>query len=330
MRERLLSLIPRLAGHRILVVGDVILDEYLIGRATRMSREAPIPVLEFESRRHVPGGAGNPAANIAALGSTAHLVAVVGNDADADGLRATLRQNGIAPDALIVDESRPTTVKSRLMAHMGLRFPQQVARLDRLSRDSLPQQVETQVSDRIAALLPQVDAALGSDYQTGMLSPALAEHLRELAGPRLIAADAQGQFGKYVGYDLIKCNVDEARETLRRDLKTDADFAAGARQLFQDLRLRRGMVITRGSEGATIATPDGESHCPAPAITDVYDTVGAGDTAVAVMTLALVAGASPVEAVTLANVASGVVVRRVGNYAPTPDDLRQALAAAAF
>lgn len=325
MRDRLLSLIPRLANRRVLVVGDVILDEYLTGRAMRMSREAPIPVLEFESRRHVAGGAANPAANIAALGSTAILVGVMGIDSEANALQEVLRNSSIAPDTLIADEDRPTTLKTRIMAHMGLRFPQQVARMDRLSRDPLSGTMQKRVIEQIKSLISSADALLFSDYQTGMLSTELVSAIRSESENLLTAADSQGQFQKYIGFDVVKCNADEARDYLRSDLNTDDDFAEAARTLFQTLNLKLAMVITRGGDGATIASREGETHCPAPMITDVYDTVGAGDTAVAVTTLALVAGASPAEAVTLANAASGIVVRRVGNYAPTPDDLRAAI-----
>lgn len=325
MRDRLLELIPKLAGWRILVVGDLILDEYLTGRASRLSREAPVPVLEFESRRYIPGGAANPAANIAALGAHVVMVGIVGGDAEAQAMRAVLESSGILPDTLITDESRPTTLKTRVMAHMGLRFPQQVARMDRLSRTPLSPQVEAQVSQQIAAALPGVDAVLVSDYQAGMLMPSLVNWIRDQSGDILTAADAQGQFDKYAGFGIVKCNADEARDHLRQELIGDADFAGGARQLFRELALRQAMVITRGGDGATVATAQNVTHCPAPAITDVYDTVGAGDTAIAVTTLALVAGATPGEAVMLANAASGVVVRRVGNYAPTPDDLKRAV-----
>src|SRR5215475_12638186 len=135
MRDQLLELIPKLANQQIIVLGDVILDEYLIGRATRLSREAPIPVLEFEERRLIPGGAANPAANIVALGSKAVQVAVVGDDPEAESLRHVLERHHIETHGLIVDEGRSTTVKTRIMAHMGLRFPQQVARLDKLARE---------------------------------------------------------------------------------------------------------------------------------------------------------------------------------------------------
>jgi rfaE bifunctional protein kinase chain/domain len=326
MVESLKVWIARLAGKRVLVVGDVFLDEYLTGRAARLSREAPVPVLEFESRQHIPGGAGNPAANIVGLGGAAAQIGVIGADAAADTLRGVLSTRGIDTSGLVTDPQRPTTVKMRLMAHMGLRFPQQLARLDTLSRQAISAAVEAQVLGAIESRLGTADALLFSDYQTGLLTPSLVAAVRERAAGKLLTADAQGQFDKYTGFAVVKCNADEARDYLRRDLRGDADFAAAARELCDRLRLTGGMVITRGGEGATVATADATvAHCAAPAVTDVFDTVGAGDTTIAVLTLAVAAGADLQAATVLANYASGLVVRRVGNYAPTPDELAWAL-----
>lgn len=143
-----------------------------------------------------------------------------------------------------------------------------------------------------------------------------------------MTADAQGDFDKYTGVSVVKCNADEARAYLRRELSSDEDFAAAALELRERLALTLGMVITRGADGATVAHANGSAtHCPAPAITDVYDTVGAGDTAIAVITLALATGIDLIDATMLANAASGIVVRRVGNYAPTPHELMEAVTA---
>jgi D-glycero-beta-D-manno-heptose-7-phosphate kinase len=319
--------IPKLAGQRILVVGDVILDEYLFGNTTRLSREAPVPVLEFESRRLIPGGAANPAANIAALGSTAIQIGIIGEDPAADHLRQVLQERGIQADHLLVDNSRPTTVKMRIMAQMGLRFPQQVARLDTLSREPISQSVETQIAAAIEKQLRAVNAVLLSDYHTGLLTPTLIARTRQLAQEAnlLLTADSQGELDKYRGLGLVKCNADDARDYLRRPLSTDADFAEAAQELYKALQLTGGMVITRGGDGAIVAAGGEAFHCPAPAVSDVYDTVGAGDTAIAVLTLAVAAGASYSQAAALANYASGLVVRRVGNYAPKPGELEWAL-----
>lgn len=326
MPNRLKSWIPKLAGQRILVVGDVMLDEYLIGKATRLSREAPVPVLEFESRQLIPGGAANPAANIVALGSAAVQVGIIGSDTAGTTLRQVLQARGIDTHDLVVDSGRPTTVKTRIMAQMGLRFPQQVARLDTLSREPMGAAVERQVRAVIDKTIGSADAVLLSDYHAGLLTPSLVNMIRKLGQDKLLTADAQGSLDKYAGFALVKCNADDARDDLRRDLRGDEAFAEAARDLCQKLKLTGGMVITRGADGATVATADGTTaQCPAPAVSDVFDVVGAGDTAIAVMTLALAAGASYPQAVTLANYASGLVVRRVGNYTPTPDELAWAL-----
>lgn len=328
MNDDLVALINALQSLRVLVVGDVILDEYLIGSASRLSREAPIPVLEFEERRLIPGGAANPAANIAALGSTAIQLGVIGADADATALREVLQARGIDTSALVVDGGRPTTVKTRVMAQMGLRFPQQVARIDRLSRSPLPPAVEQQVRLHLHKQMPTVQAVLFSDYHGGLLSGELVEAGRQQArqAKALLTADAQGELQKYAGFDVVKCNAGEAQAFLGRALAGDEAFAGAAGQLARELHVQRAMIITRGADGATLAVPGaGEFHCRASFTTEVFDTVGAGDTAIAVVTLALAAGAAPVDAARLANIASGLVVRRVGNYAPTRDELAEAV-----
>jgi rfaE bifunctional protein kinase chain/domain len=318
--------VTSLAARRIVVAGDLILDEYLIGNATRMSREAPIPVLEFEQQRLIPGGAANPAANIVALGAQVRLVGVVGADSEGTALRQVLQGRGIGTDDLVVDSTRPTTVKTRILAQMGLRFPQQVARLDKLSRQPIGALIEGRACEILEKACVSADALLLSDYQGGLLTPRLVDKARALGSNLLLSADAQGQFEKYVRFGVVKCNADEARTFLRRPLHSDDDYAAAARDLCAHLRLTVGMVITRGAEGATVATPDGRAErCPAPAVSDVYDTVGAGDTAIAVLTLAIAAGTALRDAATLANAASGLVVRRVGNYAPTAAELLSAL-----
>jgi rfaE bifunctional protein kinase chain/domain len=327
VHEGLNALIDGMARIRVVVVGDLILDEYITGRAERLSREAPIPVLEFERRMHVAGGAANPAANIARLGAAVRLIGVAGADAEADALRSVLTAAGIPPDDVLTDPARPTTLKTRIMAHMGLRFPQQVARIDRLSRAPIDADTARAAQLAIAAALPDAHALLFSDYRGGMLTTALVRAGLDEARARgvLTAADAQGDFDKYRGIDVIKCNADEAAAYLGRALTDDAAFGDAARSLYEALAVRRAVIITRGADGATAADASGVSHQPAPAVTDVYDTVGAGDTAIAVLTLALAAGGTLAQTVALANSASGIVVRRVGNYAPHRDELRAAL-----
>lgn len=331
MSSRLQALIESLAHHRVMVVGDVVLDEYLIGSASRLSREAPIPVLEFERRDLIPGGASNPAANAAMLGSATVQVGVVGDDLNAQLLRDLLAEKGIDTAGLVVDAGRQTTTKTRIMAQMGLRFPQQVARLDRIDRHAVNGEVECAVVTRIEALAKSVESIMASDYLNGLLTPGVVAAIREccLANRLLAAADAQGDLDKYRGFDILKCNADEAARYVGRPLQSDADFAEQGVIIAERLGIRPGgaMLITRGPEGITVISPGvPATHIPALHIEDVYDTVGAGDTVLAVVTLAMLSKATPTEAAALANLAAGIVVRKVGNYTPTLDELLVALA----
>ena len=321
------AIVERLAGMTVLVVGDLILDEYIIGRATRMSREAPVPVLEFESRRYIAGGGANPAANIVSLGSRALQVGVVGDDEAGERLLDALRDCGIEGAGIIRCDARTTTVKTRVLAQMGLRFPQQVTRIDRVSRDEISGTQTDQIMSYMESAIGGVDAVLLSHYHGGLLRPALVSRMRALCDERgvLLTGDAQGSFDDFKGLDVIKCNSADAGAYLGRELRTDAQHSDAASELKRALDIKLAAIITRGGNGATLATGEITAHCPAPRVVDVYDTVGAGDTAIAVITLGLAAGLTPAEAVTMANCASGVVVSQLGNYAPTADELRRGM-----
>lgn len=327
MSNRIEAQVAGLAGKTVLVVGDVILDEYIIGKPTRMSREAPVPVLELESRRYIAGGSANPAANIVAFGSRAFQAGVIGEDDAGARLVQILKEQGIDASGLIRRADRPTTVKTRILAQMGLRFPQQVTRIDTLTRRDIDSETEARILAFAESRLEQLDGVLLSHYHGGLLTPALVRRVRELCRGAgiLITADVQGKFGAFSGLDVIKCNADDAERYLNRDLASDDDFGRAALELASALLAERAAIITRGSRGATVASAGEIQHCPAPSVSDVYDTVGAGDTAIATATLAMASGYSAVDAVTLANSASGIVVRHLGNYAPTPAELTRSL-----
>ncbi|MBW4439579.1 MAG: hypothetical protein KME04_20750 [Pleurocapsa minor GSE-CHR-MK-17-07R] len=328
-KARLLALIDRFSGINATIIGDVILDEYLIGKATRMSREAPVPVLEFEQRRLIAGGAANPAVNVAALGGRAALVGVVGNDTEGAALKETLAKSGVEP-RLVVDAKRQTTVKTRIMAAMGLRFPQQVARIDKVSREPVSPAALATAQSLMEVAAEDDHVLLYSNYNLGFVTRQLADMGRKLSRKtgQLLVADTQGAFEPFAGFDAVKCNAEEANAHLAPDheLPPDADdYAEAAHNIKAKFGLKRALVITRGAQGAVLADADALHHCPAPQVTDVYDTVGAGDTAVAVIALALAAGGTSLEAVTLANFASGIVIRHVGNFAPSAAMLREAI-----
>jgi rfaE bifunctional protein kinase chain/domain len=328
--EQLIACVANFADKRALVIGDVILDEYIYGRAERLSREAPIPVLEYTHRELIPGGAANPSANIANLGGQVLQIGVIGSDHFGEQLRHALQQRHIDPAGLVIDPARPTTTKTRIMAQMGLRFPQQMARIDQIERQPINGAIEQNVITMIQRSSSNQHALIASDYMTGLLTPNVVDAIREAGRTvgALLTADAQGQLDKYAGFDLVKCNADEAARYVRHDLPNDAAFAAAGADIVARLGLRGGMLITRGSDGLTLVEANGTvTHIRAPHIEDVFDTVGAGDTALAVVTLARISGATLPEAAALANIAAGFVVRKVGNYAPSPEELIGAIRA---
>lgn len=319
--------IPQLAGRRVLVVGDITLDEYLYGRATRLSREAPIPVLEWLRREIILGGAANPARNVVALGGAATQVGVVGDDPEGEQVRGLLGAAGIDAAGLIASPGRPTTRKTRVMADEAPRLPQQVARLDRLDRSPLSPAEEAQVIAALRALVPRHDAVICSDYQAGLLTPAVVAAVREQcrAHGALFCVDAQGNSRYYAGADLFRCNDREAAAALGAPLDDEAAFVAGVARLRAELGARL-VIVTRGPDGLSL---EGEgvayAHIPAVRVSEVYDTTGAGDTFVAVTALALAAGVGGLEAARLANAAAALVVRRFGNAVVTPQELAAAL-----
>ncbi len=308
---------------KVLVVGDLYLDEYIIGQPSRISREAPIAVLEFRERRNVPGGATAPACNIQAMGGQSFMLGVIGHDQAGQELSELLTIRGVNIAGLIVDEQRPTTTKTRIVAEAEHIFPQQVARVDRQDRTQIGGQVEQSAVKYLERLASEVDAILFSDYKTGVVSPNLIQ--AGLRYGKLITVDSQGGLDKFKGCSLVKCNDHEASDYLRRKLRTDADFEQALLDLRAELAASM-VVITRGGEGMSILETDRRiTHLPAFNRSEVFDVTGAGDTVISLLTLGLVAGASLPEAAQLAQAAAGVVIRKQGNATIQLDELAKEL-----
>lgn len=323
------QMVARLAGHRVLVVGDMFLDEYLIGRAVRLSREAPVPVLERTESFALLGGACNPAHNVATLGGSARMAGVIGPDAAGRRLVDALAAAGVDPAGVVVDAGRPTTTKTRLVAESALRVPQHLARIDAIERRPLDEPVQDALLARLEALAPDCDAILVSHYCSGVVTPAVTEQVRRLARQHglLTVADAQADLGRFAGFDLVKCNRAEAEAELGQALDSQDDFERALARLLPQLDVET-LVVTRGSEGmSAIRRGQPATHSPAVQVGDVYDVVGAGDTVVAVLTLALAARMSLSQAAHLANAAAGLVVRKLGNAVVRPAELAAALGA---
>ncbi len=326
-KDTLIRFLPRLQGRRIVVVGDVFLDEYVVGRATRLSREAPVPVLEFERRFCLPGGAANPASNIIALGGVAHQVGVVGDDEAGRQLVQKLQEVGIDVTGVVTDPSRPTTTKTRIVAQGSLRFPQQLARIDRLDRRPIGKDVEGAILAQLENLVPQADAVLVSDYRTGVVSEAVVAAVLDVTRrhDKLATVDSQGNLYKFRTFDLVKCNHTEAQTVTGQALSTEEDFRRIGEKFLKELEAQ-AVVITRGPEGMSLlGTTQEYLHLSAANRSEVFDVTGAGDTVIAVLTLALAAGVDLRAAAHLANYAAGLVVRKLGNATATPAELAWAI-----
>ncbi len=309
-------------GKRVLVVGDLILDEYLWGEAKRISPEAPVPVVELRSRTYVPGGAANAAANVASLRGVARLVGVVGRDPGAARLAEALHQAGVDVEGLIGDPGRMTTTKTRIIAHS-----QQVVRFDAEQRHPLSQDIEDSLLRWADRALREVDACILSDYAKGVLGSRVAAHVVAAAckeGKPVVVDPKSPDYGKFRGATLIKPNVHEAARFVKQE-NLEAEGLLDAGQMLVEALDGTAVLITRGSDGMSLFR-SGEAPIHIPTVArKVFDVTGAGDTVTSTLALALAAGADLVTAVHLANRAAGIVVGKVGTAAVTLAELREAV-----
>jgi rfaE bifunctional protein kinase chain/domain len=321
------ELLRQFVGQRIMIVGDVVLDEYLIGRATRLSREAPVPVLELIERSWRAGAAGNPAANVAALGGRPVVVGVIGQDMAGERLRNELVRAGVDTAGLVEAADRTTAIKTRILATHASAHPQQVARIDDLPGAPVSDATEAALMAHIATLLPGCDAILVSNYQGGVVTPGLLASIVEGAAQCAIptCVDSQGDLLAFKGFTLVKSNQPDAEAALGVRFREEADFQQAGARLVRELGAAHA-VITRGADGMSVIAADGaHTLLPPTNRTEVWDVTGAGDTVIAVLALGLAASSDMVAAAELANAAAGLVVRRIGVATVTPDELLAAI-----
>lgn len=318
-RDQLEALFQEMARRQIVVVGDAMLDIYLAGEADRISPEAPVPVVTVHTRRYALGGAANVAANVAAIGAECLLVAVVGDDARGDSLRAELAQHRLADRHLVVAPARPTTSKTRVTAR-----GQQVVRIDEEVDDPIPARTEAQVLAELESALAEADALLIEDYNKGLLTPAVIARAMALGRRRGIPIVVDPKFRHFFAYrgaTLFKPNRRELEQAMGAALDLDHPEAlpASLERLGVD-----NLLLTLGAEGMILVTKDGDiGRIPAMA-REVFDVSGAGDTVTAWAGTALAAGASVREAAQVANYAAGVEVGKAGVATVSPAELLRA------
>lgn len=313
------EILDRLPQHTVLVIGDVMLDQFVIGTVDRISPEAPVPVVRFAREDYRLGGAANVAANLRALGARVELVAIVGADAEAARLREDLERAGVGTSGLVADSTRCTTRKTRVVTTRN----QQVARIDYEVDTAASSDVRAALISAIERLAANVSAVLISDYQKGVITREVAASAIAQARKRQIPVTVDPKVphaSYYAGATLITPNHHEAAAITHTVIRTDQDVAACARKLREVTRCDN-VLITRGEHGMTLHTPAGDSAFPAEA-REVADVTGAGDTVIATLTAALAAGASLEEAARLANRAAGIVVGKFGPATVSADELR--------
>jgi rfaE bifunctional protein kinase chain/domain len=310
------DLLRAMRGKRIAVIGDLMLDEWYWGSVVRISPEAPVPVVQVTSHTYTLGGAGNVANNLAALGAKVSLFGVIGTDDAGDRLLGLCDRLGVNARSVVRLAARPTTQKMRIVAHS-----QQVVRADRESTSTVDGNVQLRIARSLAQLDGELDGVVISDYGKGLVARRLVEAVRAFKRPAVIAADPKPQnIEAFAGVDWIAPNVAEAQIAAGILIRNDVDLARAAKVLMERTGAKH-VLVTRGEHGMSLFSRK-EKPLWIPALArQVYDVSGAGDTVMSTLTLALAAGASMERAVTLANLAAGVVVEKLGTATANPKEI---------
>jgi D-beta-D-heptose 7-phosphate kinase/D-beta-D-heptose 1-phosphate adenosyltransferase len=308
----------------VLVVGDAMIDKFIVGRVTRISPEAPVPVVAFDHEMFRIGGAANVANNIAALGARATLVAVTGMDDAAAMLTSACREAGIAP-SLVGDPSRVTTTKVRIVTDRN----QQVARIDYEADADIADEIEQRVMTEIETHAARASAIVISDYLKGCITRKVVRAVVAAAGPRIpVLVDPKiPHIEYYAGATVVTPNHHEAEVAAHRRIRSQDDARDGARR-FRERAQCANVLMTRGDQGMWLLSDDGEGYLPS-AAREVADVTGAGDTVIATLAVMLAAGASMVEAARLANEAAGLSVAKFGPATVSSAELLRVVEAAA-
>lgn len=324
VKQKILEQMKALEGKKVLIIGDIGLDEYVMGQVRRISPEAPVPVLDVEEEDYRLGLSGNVAQNIVSLGGEAVLVAVIGQDVGANSLKTLLKKQGVSCDHLIVDQNRPTTRKTRVMAQHH-----HLVRVDYELRHYLEPEIENALFHQVASVINKIDIVILQDYAKGVMSRSVIERVVELAHKHgkkvLMDPHRTNPASFYAGVDLLKPNFEESLALAGvsyEDYKLHKKTVFEVGQSLQDKVKSEYVVLTQGKEGMSIFCKDGVHQVPTYA-RQVFDVTGAGDTVIAAIALGLAAGWNIDEACVLANFAAGVVVGKVGCVPCVQSELKE-------
>ncbi len=321
-QHRVDELLQNVKTKRIAVIGDVMIDRYIWGTVNRISPEAPVPIVEVESESSRLGGAANVANNIVSLGATAQLIGIVGDDFSGKEFRSILEEQNSSSDGIITDSSRPTTVKTRVIAHH-----QHVVRIDSEEKKDIGQDIQKKIFSALEKNIDSIDGIIIEDYNKGVVVKELIHKIIELANrkKKIITIDPKlNNFFEYKNVTVFKPNKKETEEAIGKKIHNDADVLAAGKILIEKLKADN-ILLTRSEKGMSLFEKNGTvSHIPTNA-RNVADVSGAGDTVIATLTAMLTAGATIGEAALLANYAGGIVCGEVGIITIDPAILRSTI-----
>lgn len=327
-KEKLVSYIKKLAEPKVLVIGDLALDEMIYGDAERISREAPVLILQHTHTKLILGGASNAAHNAATLNNRqVSVIGVIGDDYQAGQLLETFEKAGIDCGRMIKDAARKTTTKTRISGAITTSITQQIVRVDRQTNAPISKETEEKVLNAIEQAIPHHDAVILSDYHIGTLTDKIIKRAIELANiyKKVIVVDAQKDLEKYKDITSMTPNLPDTQKSVGFTIESEEDLKRAGDKLLHKT-FAQAVLITCGADGMFVAEPDKKyTKIPVFNKSEVFDVTGAGDTVTAVYSLALAAGAEPAYAAVIGNVAASIVVRQYGCATTTVEELLSAV-----
>lgn len=321
-KKKLECLVGSFNKSKILVIGDLMLDEFIWGKVSRISPEAPVPVVRVTSQSYVLGGSANVANNIKTLRGNVSIAGIIGDDDIGQKMITEFQKHQINTELVITDKTRPTTLKSRVIAHS-----QQIVRVDREKTEAIDEFITTQIVEGTRKIIQDIDAIIIEDYGKGVITPRLLKEVLQLARQhkKVVSVDPKiDHFALYKKVDVITPNHHEAGSFIGVEITDETSLLSVGKRLVEILE-GTAVLITRGEEGMSLFEPNGDiTHIPTVA-KEVYDVSGAGDTVIGTLTLVLSVGGNFKEAAMLSNFAAGIVVGKVGVATVLPEELITAI-----
>lgn len=323
-KEKLVDLIKKIGESKILVIGDMALDEMVYGDTERISREAPVLILQHTHTKFILGGASNAAHNVSEInGGKVSVIGIIGDDYQANDLRNAFEEANIDCSSLIVDKCRKTITKTRISGSCSHSITQQIVRIDRQTNVPISKETEAKMITEIEKLVPLHDAVILSDYHIGTLTDNVIKAVVDIAKKydKKVIVDAQRDLGRYKGITSMTPNLPDTQKYVGMYLNNKEDFLKAGNRLLNETGAD-AILITCGADGMVVVEPENKyTHIPVFNKAEVFDVTGAGDTVTAVYTLALAAGAEPVYAAIIGNIAAGVVVKQFGCATTSIDEI---------